>query len=68
MKSGLLKLAGIVIGLNLLFVYIGLYFLPQSESRPPAATRIEESISPEELVQTGRKLFLAKASVWSVIP
>ncbi len=60
MKAGLLKLAGIVIGLNLFFVYIGLTFLPQSESRPPAATKIEESISPEELIQTGEKVVFGK--------
>ncbi len=35
MKKGVLKLAVIVIGLNLVFLYIGLEFLPQSESRPP---------------------------------
>ena len=60
MKAGLLKLAGIVIGLNLFFMYIGLTFLPQSESRPPAATKIEESISKEELIQTGEKIVFGK--------
>lgn len=60
MKSGLLKLAGIVIGLNLFFVYIGLTFLPQSESRPPEATKIAETISPEELIQTGEKIVFGK--------
>ncbi len=60
MKSGLMKLAGIVIGLNLFFVYIGLTFLPQSESRPPEATKIAETISPEELIQTGEKIVFGK--------
>ncbi len=60
MKAGLLKLAGITIGLNLFFLYIGLTFLPQSESRPPAATKIEVTISQEELIQTGEKIVFGK--------
>lgn len=60
MKAGLLKLAMIVVGLNLFFVYIGLYFLPQSESRPPKITKIEEGISREGLVQAGEKIVFGK--------
>lgn len=60
MKAGVLKLAMIVIGLNLFFVYIGLYFLPQSESRPPKITKIEEGVSQEELVQAGEKIVFGK--------
>ncbi len=60
MKTSFLKLAVLVVALNLFFVYIGLYFLPQSESRPPAATKIEETISLEQLVQTGEKIVFGK--------
>ncbi len=62
MKAGLLRLAIIVIGLNLFFTYLGLYFLPQSESRPPKATKIAETITPEELIQTGEKIVFGKGS------
>jgi hypothetical protein len=60
MKKGVLKLAMIVIGLNLIFVYIGLQFLPQSESRPPKVTKIEEGISQEDLISTGEKIVFGK--------
>ncbi len=60
MKAGLLKLAIIVIGLNLFFVYIGLYFLPQSESRPRKVTKIEVGISQGELIQVGEKIVFGK--------
>lgn len=60
MKTGVLKLAMIVIGLNIIFVYIGLYFLPQSESRPPKVVKIEEGISQEELVSAGEKIVFGK--------
>jgi len=60
MKAGVLKLAIIVVGLNLLFLYIGLYFLPQSESRPPQVIRIEEGIAQEELIAAGEKIVFGK--------
>ncbi len=60
MKAGFLKLAVFVLALNLFFLYIGLYFLPQSESRPPKATKIEGTISPEQLIQTGEKIVFGK--------
>ena len=60
MKKGILKLAAIVIGLNLIFLYIGLEFLPQSESRPPKVIKIEEGISPEDLVRVGEEIVFGK--------
>ncbi len=60
MKKGVLKLAMIVIGLNLIFVYIGLEFLPQSESRPPKVIKVEEGISQEDLISTGEKIVFGK--------
>ena len=60
MKTGVLKLAIIVLGLNLIFVYIGLEFLPQSESRPPKVVKIEEGISQEDLIQAGEKIVFGK--------
>lgn len=60
MKAGVLKLAIIVLGLNLIFVYIGLEFLPQSESRPPKVVKIEEGISQEDLIQAGEKIAFGK--------
>jgi hypothetical protein len=60
MKAGILKLAIIVIGLNVIFVYIGLEFLPQSESRPPKVVKIEEGISQEDLIQAGEKIVFGK--------
>jgi hypothetical protein len=59
-KKGILKLAAIVIGLNLIFLYIGLEFLPQSESRPPKVIKIEEGISPEDLVRVGEEIVFGK--------
>lgn len=60
MKKGVLKLAIIVIGLNLIFLYIGLEFLPQSESRPPKVIKIEEGISPEDLIRVGEEIVFGK--------
>ncbi len=60
MRQGVLKLAAIVIGLNLIFLYIGLEFLPQSESRPPKVIKIEEGISPEDLVRVGEEIVFGK--------
>ncbi len=60
MKAGVLKLAIIVVGLNLLFVYIGNYFLPQSESRPPKVVKIEAGISQEDLISVGEKIVFGK--------
>jgi len=60
MKKGVLKLAIIVIGLNLIFLYIGLEFLPQSESRPPKIIKIADGISQEDLIQIGEKIVFGK--------
>jgi hypothetical protein len=60
MKKGVLKLAIIVIGLNLIFLYIGLEFLPQSESRPPKVIKIAEGISLEDLIQVGEEIVFGK--------
>ncbi len=60
MKVGVLKLAVIVVGLNLIFAYIGLEFLPQSESRPPKVVKIEEGISQEDLVHVGEEIVFGK--------
>ena len=60
MKKGVLKLAIIVIGLNLIFLYIGLEFLPQSESRPPKVIKIEEGISQEDLIRVGEEIVFGK--------
>ncbi len=60
MKKGILKLAVIVVGLNALFLYIGLEFLPQSESRPPKVVRIEEGISQDDLIHVGEEIVFGK--------
>jgi hypothetical protein len=60
MRQGVLKLAAIVIGLNLIFLYIGREFLPQSESRPPKEVRIEAGISPEDLIHVGEEIVFGK--------
>lgn len=60
MKKGVFKLAAIVIGFNLLFMYIGLEFLPQSESRPPKVIKIEEGILQEDLIRVGEEIVFGK--------
>ncbi|HEX9112809.1 MAG TPA: hypothetical protein VF888_00545, partial [Nitrospirota bacterium] len=60
MRQGVLKLAAIVIGLNLIFLYIGREFLPQSESRPPKVVMIEEGISSEDLTRVGEEIVFGK--------
>ncbi len=60
MKKGVLKLAVIVVGLNLLFLYIGIAFLPQSESRPPKVIKIAEGISQDDLIHVGEEIVFGK--------
>lgn len=60
MKSGVLKLSIIVIGLSLFFTYIGVYFLPQSESHPPKVIKIEEGITQDELLKLGEEIVFGK--------
>jgi mono/diheme cytochrome c family protein len=59
-KAGILKVAIVVIALNLFFVYIGVYVLPQSESRPPKTIKIEEGVSQEELIRAGEEIVFGK--------
>ena len=60
MKSGILKLAIIVIVLNAAFLYIGLDFLPQSRSMPPKTTVVAAGIPEEQLVALGKKIVFGK--------
>lgn len=60
MKVGVLKLAIIVVGLNLIFAYIGIRFLPQSESRPPKVIKVEEGISQDDLISLGEGIVFGK--------
>ncbi|MDA8388842.1 MAG: hypothetical protein M0Z58_09305 [Nitrospiraceae bacterium] len=60
MKSGVLKLAIIVIVLNLAFLYIGLDFLPQSRSMPPKTIVLKPGISQADLVSIGEKIVYGK--------
>jgi hypothetical protein len=60
MKKGVLKLAVIIVGLNLLFMYIGLEFLPQSESRPPKVIKVEAGISQDDLIHVGEEIVFGK--------
>ena len=60
MKSGVLKLALIVLVLNLAFLYIGIDFLPQSRSMPPKTTVVKAGISQADLVALGKKIIFSK--------
>lgn len=60
MKAGVLKLAFIVIALNLIFVYIGNEYLPQSESKPPKVIKIAAGISQADLISIGQKIVFGK--------
>lgn len=60
MKSGVAKLLAVVIGLNIFFAYIGWFFLPQSESRPPKTTKIEKGVTQDELVTAGEEIVFGK--------
>ncbi|MDA8171118.1 MAG: hypothetical protein M0Z48_04730 [Nitrospiraceae bacterium] len=60
MKTGVLKLALIVIVLNLAFLYIGIEYLPQSESRPPKTIVLKPGISQADLVSIGEKIVFDK--------
>jgi hypothetical protein len=60
MKAGVLKLLFVVLAINLFFTYIGLYFLPQSESRPPKEIKLQEGISQDELIRLGEKIVFGK--------
>ncbi|MBF0343366.1 MAG: c-type cytochrome [Nitrospirae bacterium] len=60
MKGGGLKLLAVVIGLNIFFTYIGLYFLPQSESQPPKTIKIEKGVTVDELLSLGEEISFSK--------
>lgn len=60
MRSGSIKLVLVVIGINIFFAYIGLYFLPQSESHPPKELKIQEGVTTEELIQIGDQILFGK--------
>jgi len=58
--KGVIKLGIVVLGINLFFAYIGLYFLPQSESHPPKELKIQEGVTSEELIQIGEQILFGK--------
>ncbi len=60
MKAGVLKLLFVVLAINLFFAYIGVYFLPQSESRPPKEIKLQKGISRDELITLGEKIIFGK--------
>ncbi len=60
MKGGFLKLVVLIIGLNVFFTYIGVYFLPQSRSLPPKIYIIEEGITQDELLKVGEEILYGK--------
>ena len=60
MKSGFGKLVILIIGLNVFFTYIGLYFLPQSTSLPPKIYDIKEGITQDELLKVGEEILYGK--------
>jgi mono/diheme cytochrome c family protein len=60
MKSGFVKLILIVVGLSIFFTYIGVTFLPQSESLPPKVIEIRAGISGEELLEIGEDILFGK--------
>ncbi|MBF0566100.1 MAG: hypothetical protein HQK89_12755 [Nitrospirae bacterium] len=68
MKSGVLKLLAVVIGINVFFAYIGWFFLPQSESRPPKTTKIEKGITRDELVTAGEGIVFGKGQCMTCHP
>ncbi len=60
MRSGAIKLGIVVLAINLFFAYIGLYFLPQSESHPPKELKIQDGVTTEELLQIGEQILFGK--------
>ena len=60
MKSGFGKLVLLIIGLNVFFTYIGVYFLPQSRSLPPKTYDIKEGITQDELLKIGEEILFGK--------
>jgi len=60
MKSGFSKLVLLIIGLSVFYTYVGLYFLPQSESLPPVVIEIKEGIDQDELLKIGEDILFGK--------
>lgn len=60
MRGGVIRLGIVVIGINLFFAYIGLYFLPQSESHPPKELKIQEGVTIDELIEIGEQILFGK--------
>lgn len=60
MMNGFVKLLFLIVGLNVFFTCIGVYFLPQSRSLPPEIIEIREGISQEELIEIGEKILFGK--------
>jgi mono/diheme cytochrome c family protein len=60
MKSGFSKLVLLIIGLSVFYTYIGLYFLPQSQSLPPKVIEIKEGIDQDELLKIGEDILFGK--------
>ena len=56
MKSGFSKLVFLIIGLSIFYTYVGIYFLPQSESLPPKVIEIKEGIELDELLKIGEEI------------
>jgi mono/diheme cytochrome c family protein len=60
MKSGFSKLVLLIIGLSVFYTYVGLYFLPQSQSLPPKVIEIKEGIPQDELLKIGEDILFGK--------
>ncbi len=60
MKSGFTKLVFLVVGLSIFYTYVGLYFLPQSQSLPPVVIEIKEGIEQDELLKIGEDILFGK--------
>jgi mono/diheme cytochrome c family protein len=60
MKSGFSKLVFLIIGLSIFYTYVGIYFLPQSESLPPKVIEIKEGIELDELLKIGEEILFGK--------
>lgn len=55
-RRGLIGLILAVLVINGFFTYVGSYFLPQAESRPPTRFEISEGITQEELIKIGSRI------------
>ncbi len=60
MKSGFSKLVLLIIILSVFYTYVGLYFLPQSQSLPPKVIEIKEGIATDELLKIGEDILFGK--------